>query len=323
MFAGKGFFCILYAENVNELKGVVIMDIVTTGDRSVIDALYEDGRILDIIACGGGNRNAETSGSAIWIVNQRLHHKARTVIGISSGAPTMAYMLGGGSMNDTYVFSDDTSGFKFFNPVRKVPADIEYLERVFRGEESGRRINAHGVLDNVTRYITLLVDSKTSEVIFFEPQTIEEVYEGATYACAMLGMTKEVRIRGRAVHDAAYTEQLLPVSWLMEQDPPPTDILVFAGNHHKENPVESSRLEQAFYNKNGSTVSLEVKNMLKSRNIRFMKAADEAMKRKDVRVLIIWIPEDVRAFGMSRKKALRMIHRGYKTMSELAKARGH
>ncbi len=295
-----------------------------TGDPSVVDAFYREDRRLAIITCAGGNRNAMTSGAFIAIRRRRLAHKPAAFVGVSSGIATNAYLMGNGKATDARVFSHDMTDARMFTLRRlianKYPFDVDYVERVFRGIETCRGIDAARVLTHGSPLYAVLADAESGEAKIFRPETTEEVWQLASYGAAVTGFARPINFKGLHVTDGFFSHEHLPVQWIIEQEKP-TDILVFAGTHYMPSPKQSSRVEQALYGSGLLTATKSVRELLKTRHIRFMKAANGAVTRPDVRVCIVWIPKKLSPLYINKHKSRELIKVGYETIEGLFKQR--
>lgn len=298
--------------------------IVTTGDRSILDAFYDKSRRLTIITCAGGNRNAMTAGAMVSLRQRRLMEQPIAFAGISSGIATNAYFMGGGKAPGVKVFSDDMSDKRMFDIARRLrgqhPFDVDYVERVFRGIETGRGIDADQVLKHRAPLYAVLAHAHTGEAIIVEPHTAEQVWQLASYGAAVTGFARPLTYNGVPVTDGYFTQQQLPVPWLIEQLRP-TDILVFAGMHYEERPRVSPLLERALYTSGLARAPKPIRNLIKTRHIRFMETAAKAVERTDTRVFIVWVSEKLSPVYIDQAKSHQLIKNGYQTMELLFRQR--
>lgn len=301
-------------------------DLVTTGDESVIDAFFSPTSRLGIVACSGGNRSAMTSGCYVNLRRRRLGLKPVAFAGVSSGIPTTAYFIGKGVAPDNKVFIEDTSDKRLFRMSRRLwgqfPFDVDYINRVFRGTETGRGIKAHEVIAHPAPLYSVVGHAETGESLIFRPKTAEDVWKLASYGTAITGFSRRLEYNGLPITDGFFTDQMLPVRWLAERESL-TDVLVFACRHREPDPRETSWFERILYSSGFAPANKTVRELVRTRHIRFASMADQVVNIPGLRVLIVWIPERIPAMKVSQEKARQLVWQGYRTMDMLFERRGY
>jgi len=298
--------------------------LVLTGDESVVDAFYEPSSRLAIVTCAGGNRNAMTSGAFISLRKRRLVNRPDAFAGVSSGIATTAFFMGNGVAPDVKVFSNDMSDKRMFDITRRLkgghPFDVDYVERVFRGIETNRGIRAHNTSKHRSPLYAVLGDAVSGEPIIRKATDGDDVWQLSSYGTAVTGFARPLLYQGKPVTDGYFTNQHLPVEWLVEQEKP-TDILVFAGRDFEPNPRLSHWTEHALYVSGFAPASKPVRELIRTRHVRFMETAERIIALPNVRVLIVWVPEKLSQINIKEDKSRELIRQGYWTMEELFRRR--
>jgi len=314
---------IRYVTSRRMLMGVPI---ITTGDASVIDAFYDTdpNRRLGIVTCAGGNRNAKTAGAFISLRQRKLTDRPDAFAGVSSGIATTGFFMGRGIAPDVKVFSDDMSDRRMFDLRRRFrgryPFDVDYVERVFRGIETGRGIRAHVAVSHGSPLYAVLGDAITGEPIIRKPADAEDLWTLASYGTAVTGFARPLTYQGQAVTDGYFTVQQLPVEWLVENEQL-TDVLVFAGGDYDPQPQLSHWSEHALYASGIASATGPIRDLIRTRNIRFMETADRIVQLPHVRVLMVWVPERLSPLNIKKEKSRALVRLGYQTMEALFRQR--
>jgi predicted patatin/cPLA2 family phospholipase len=301
--------------------------IVTTGNRDVLQAFFDSGRKLGVVACAGGIRNSHLSGAQILLrQRQRDLREPVAVIGVSSGYATRAYYQSGYKATDVRVFSDDmsTDSGRLFKLSRRLlghwPFDIDYVDTVFRHGATGRPIKADRVLAHPTKLYGVLADPETGRGATYLPTTPEEVWDLATVATAVTGFAPPLTFRGRAVTDGYASDMHLPVTELIRLHPEVTDILVFASQHYEKHPRPASAMEVLLYRTGFAVASMAMREMIRTRHLRFMAEAERVIDPAVVdgrRVCIVWLPKAYHPIYVTEAESRDLIRLGYQTMKEL------
>lgn len=298
--------------------------LVTTGDERVVDAFYHPSSRLAVVTCAGVNRNAMTAGAFIYLRKRGLVNRPDAFAGVSSGIATTTFFMGNGKAPDAKVFALDMSDRRMFDISRRLrggyPFDVDYVERVFRGQESQRGIRAHTTIKHRSPLYAVLGDADTGEPIIRQAADGEDVWLLASYGTAVTGFARPLLYQGQSVTDGYFTSQHLPVEWLVDQERP-TDVLVFAGRDFEPSPRLSHWAEHALYVSGFAPASRPVRDLIRTRHIRFMETARRIVCLPNVRVLIVWVPEKLSQININEEKSRALIRLGYRTMEELFKRR--
>jgi hypothetical protein len=186
--------------------------------------------------------------------------------------------------------------------------------------ETNRGIRANGVIAHQAPLYAVLADPNTGHPHIFRPETADDVWLLASYGAAITGFSRPLEYKGLPVTDGYFSTAQLPISWMVQREQP-TDILVFAGSHYINEPKPSSLVEQALYCSGLAKASKPVRELIKTRYMRFMNTAAEAVSRSDVRVCIVWVPEKLSPVKINQHKSRQLIRLGFQTMEALFKQR--
>ncbi len=127
------------------------------GEHSVIDAILEKKRLMDaggehdhirplLIIDGGLMKGVYGGGAVLAFEELGLASVFTSAVGISSGAPTVAYLLSGEVRKSASLFYEECCSRKFLNMWRFWnQVDTFYFDAVFRGV-TGKGIEAKKVL---------------------------------------------------------------------------------------------------------------------------------------------------------------------------------
>ena len=190
---------------------------ILEGDQSVIDAIKEKKRLMDtgkkhdhiqpLLIIGGGMMNVVYGLGATLALEKLGYRQAFTAVaGISCGAPTAAYFIGGNIDAGARVAWEEACSKDFFNPWRwRSIFDFEFCFDVIAGR-TGKPMGIQTVLHSDTQYFVGLSEYETAKPVVFEPQTEDEVYHATCASLAMPGVsTKPVLVNGKRYADGAST----------------------------------------------------------------------------------------------------------------------
>lgn len=305
------------------------MEIITTGDMRVLDAFYDPTRKLALAGCAGGNRGAFNVGLLGYLKRRRLLYVPQAAIGVSSAVATLAYFFGNGKISDGKVFSNDMSDKRMFSLARRLSGkrafDVAYVERVFRGIETNRGIDAEEVCRHPAPLYGVMADAKTGEPIIERLTTPERVWQVSSYATAVSGFAKPSEYEGRLVTDAYFSSAQIPVQALLDREPQVTDVLLFASQHYETLPKFTNRAEMLLHHTGYAPVSKAVREQIRTRHIRFMEEVHRIMDPANVggvRVLVIWIPQKLHPIFIDEAQSRELIRMGYHSMKYLFSERG-
>lgn len=160
-----------------------------------------------------------------------------TIIGISSGAPTAAYFMGGNPRLGTSIYYDECCNGRFLRglslrswlqrPLKTLanPVGIEYLDKVFRGS-TNKPINCEAVFAHCSRLYISVTRQQTADSWMVNACGCDVLHTAINASCAMPGLSSDrFVLLGSEVIDGMVAEPF-PGTFLAALDPQPTHTLV-------------------------------------------------------------------------------------------------
>ena len=190
------------------------------GDPSVIDALKEKkhllltgeehGHIRPLLVICGGLMRGVYGGAAVTILHEEGYGEVfDNIIGISTGAPTAAYFLGGNPrVGNSIYYEECCSGYFlkaaklknwFFHPLAtwRDAMDLEYLNKVFHGS-TGKEINVAGVFKNRTRLHIAVTKEVNAESWYINTCDEKDLHAAVIASCDIPGAnTMQYHVSGQ------------------------------------------------------------------------------------------------------------------------------
>lgn len=162
--------------------------IIPEGDISVLQALsekmwlrlegnskHEQIRPL-LLILGGMMRGVVGAGIANALTKNNFHNAFADVVGISVGAPIGAYMLANMTEAGSSIFYEECSEY-FIEKMRiKRIVDIDYIVKVFRGEEGGgeKKLDVKALIRSSPNFHIGVTDVETGKGKFFNVKYVVE-----------------------------------------------------------------------------------------------------------------------------------------------------
>lgn len=306
------------------------------GNRTVLDAFYNPDARLAVWFGGGGTANVYNAAIAALLTELGLHVAPSIMLtgGASSGACVKGYFRGGVTVEYLKVFTEDLAeNADFWDVMRAArhdlsPLNIPLMKAVFDGS-TGRPMPVAEALAHPARDVVALLDIETAKPVMFERHNALNYTEVRAAACAIPGLAPPITIGNRRYADGDMSRVMLCVDWLMEQEPAPTDVIIFLGHsimRHWQTELSDWLREHVYYNMLLPRhlrvhVTRTVQQLIKGRHRLFLELMQQTLARQDVRVLIVEPPES-KILGHTKAESNELAHRGYNFAWQMFGRRG-
>ena len=198
-------------------------------DQAVIDLMRSrrdkraDNRKLALILPGGGMNGVFSGGVAQALEEYGLSNVFDVIYGYSSGAATAAYLLSGNTKQGSSIYSEDLSGFSFFQPWRPYHwMNMPHMASVMRSIKplDIGRINHARTLLNIQ-----VTDADTGTTRFFSNRDEVDIIDVVVASCTFPGYAEPVALPGGRYCDGGVVD-FMPIDKAIDEGC--TDILVVA-----------------------------------------------------------------------------------------------
>ncbi|MEK7583647.1 MAG: patatin-like phospholipase family protein [Patescibacteria group bacterium] len=179
-----------------------------------------------LIIMSGGMRGASGGGAAIGLHHLGLSDVFDTVLGVSTGAPTAAYFLGGLAHARTGFEVYCEAAQRLIHPFQRPMFDVDGLEEILRSGEKG--INVEAIKKSRSQLYVMVTDRENAGYDCIDTQLpYVDVVTAIKASLAMPGRLygKPVFINGVA-YVAGGVAFPLPHAWIKGRRP--TDLLIIA-----------------------------------------------------------------------------------------------
>ena len=187
---------------------------ILEGDESVIAAIKEKKRLMDageehkhikplLIVDGGLMKGAYGVGAGLVFEEQDYTKVFSNVVGVSSGAPSGAYFVGGNvSVGSSLIYEECCSG-DFIN-FRNLTANTNFIVDVLKGQ-TGKAIKSDAVFGSETNFFVGIAAYEDARPVLVQPRTEEELFAALHASIQMPTMTTEaVYVNGARYVDGGF-----------------------------------------------------------------------------------------------------------------------
>lgn len=189
---------------------------ILEGDMSVVEALKEKKRLMEagkshdhlkiLMICDGGLiKGAYSVGVGLALEELGYISVFSDVVGVSSGAPSVAYFLAGSVHTGGSLIYEECCSKKFMNVWRFWNiVNVDYIVAVLRGA-TGKRLDGEKVLHSKTRIHIGVSVFDTAEPVLIVPRTEEELFDSIRASVLMPHMSRaRAWIRGKRYIDGGF-----------------------------------------------------------------------------------------------------------------------
>lgn len=211
------------------------------GNIGVLKRIHEKQRLLDaddprhetirpaLLIGSGVMRGVYGGGGTIALERAGLNNVFDVVVGVSTGAPLLAYFLAGQAETCGSIYWEECLTPNFFSWGRLLGGpvvDTDWLCEVFRGNISSKGIRQHQVLQSRTAFYTAATHAGTAEGVFLNAKQTPDVVEAIRASIALPGLSRgKVDIAEKSYVDGAGALPFPAPKMIREFAP--TDLLVF------------------------------------------------------------------------------------------------
>lgn len=313
------------------------------GSPNVFKRLEEKRRLLEaglphnhirpiLIILGGGLRGAFSAGAVCALKDAGYIHPTNpaldtfdAVIGSSTGAPVAACFLGGNLPVGATVYHEECVDRPFFSLSRyatgKGPAaDVQYLCRVFRGEEGRKPLNQSRIYASRSKFFTAATRVESGKIELLDAKkTHPDVVEAVHISIAIPGLYKpHVEHKGVRYTDGGFGHPY-PIDTILKKFPRATDVVVVSNTAEKVAVSAPSVAEKIVVSR---LVSEPVRSLFLSKHTLFNEALSKVRRDRARNYLTLWPANGLNALRESRgrlEKASRDAERAVSSAIEKAR----
>lgn len=303
------------------------------GDRDVLRNLFRkrdylaigDGRHAQyrtlILVLSGALRGVYGGGQVIALEEAGLRQVFDVAVGISTGAPTLAYFLAGQSRMGATIYHDECTSTHFISRARllrgvvtrEYAVDVDYLERVFTGAVSSKKLEIETLMRARTKYYIGATDGETGQARLFHPDSASSIVDAMKASLALPGLGHgNVQIEGRRYLDGALALPF-PAEKVIKRFRP-TDLLVLANRSAEYTERSVGFLSDMIFLRKYPDA---VRKTLKDREAVFARELSFLRGQQESRVAILWGDQSVRTFESNKKKLVHAKEKAIRHLKEL------
>lgn len=270
---------------------------ILEGDMSVVRALKEKKRLMEIgqphdhlkilLICDGGLIKAAYSvGVGLALEELGYTNVFSDVVGVSSGAPSAAYLLGGNiNVGSTLVY-DECCSRQFLSRWRFwAPVDTNFIIDVLRGT-TGKSLKIKEIFASPSRLHIGVSDFETAEPKLISPTSASELYESIRASILLPSVARgKVFLNGRRYFDGGVSEPHIISEAVAEIDF--THALILTSQNHNDNQVslfEKLVCSTIFRHRISAKGLLAFNNRKKARQ----EALAKLFENKNIQSLLVW-----------------------------------
>ena len=192
--------------------------------------MVKDVRLV-LICAGGLMRGAYCAGFVNALYDEGFNDIFHSAIGISAGAPTIAYYLAGEQRIGSTIYFEECTTPAFLSFVRlRNMLSIKYLSETFQGY-TGKALSTQKVIDSPVNFVTIVTSDK-GEALYVKPTDHQEVHEAIAGSCALPLICNEQHIlNGKRVYDGGVADSM-PYDYV-KKEIDPTHVLIIANRPAK------------------------------------------------------------------------------------------
>lgn len=268
-----------------------------------------------LIALWGTMRGVYGGGQVIALEQAGLTDMFDTVIGVSTGAPILAYFLAGQSELGTSIYCEECTTEAFMS-LRELKIDVGYLASIFRGDIGAKPLDQDAVRASRSRFLAGVTCANAGTGEFLEVRRASpDPVQALIASIALPGFTEPVELNGRTYLDGGGG---MPFPLFESLDRfAPTDVLVLANRPRREK-MAYTLIRDLATKIATRGLELPVRNAYATRHARFAKEVS-AFRSGAYRtnIGIIWTDDEVGPYERQPAKLLAARDRAHNHMTRL------
>ncbi len=253
----------------------------------------DDGERPSLFVLGGMLRGAYGAGSLLALDEAGLRNAFESALGISTGAPSLAYFLAGQPERVDIYYEEGTNPnlFDYWGPFKgRHIINTRFLADLLRGTFGKKKLDTGKMCESSTRLYVPLAEYETAKLHMCELHETKDPVEAIHAAISMPFFSHPVDIDGTAYVDGGVTDPF-PLQQMIEREHP-TCILVLAnsprGWHYPWAYLVARFISRFFL---PSVLSARMEKAFVSYHELF-----EELRKSNIPYLIIWGDTEVGAF---------------------------
>jgi predicted patatin/cPLA2 family phospholipase len=255
-----------------------------------------------LLVLGGTMRGVYAGGGVIALREYFLQNAFSAVVGVSTGAPGVAYFASGDPKMGTSIYLEECLSKNFINFWKilqnKSIVNISYINDVFRGKISGseyKKLNIENIKNSKTKVFTAMTNYETGEGELVNILDLDDPVSGIQASTAIPILYKESvflqneKIKGKTRYLDGMIGAVFPVQQIFT-DLKPTSLLVFA-NRSKE--FKNVWYEDFFHKIVSYFLPKNLRHKYINSHIEFDENLEFLRKQKEIPYTIIWTDDSV------------------------------
>lgn len=227
----------------------------------------------------------------------------KTVVGISTGAPTAAYFLAGQAKIGTTIYSEECINGNFINlrnilNKTKSAADIGYLCDIFRNSPN-KKINIQRLKENPTKMLIGVTNFQTGKGKLIDAKNLQDPILALQASAAIPILYKDkVMVDGVQYLDGALTESF-PVEEIIKSERP-TSILVFA---NKSKSFKDTFVRKLFLKGVGLLFPKSLRDGVNLEHVHFSRQL-RILRNSRIPYTIVWTDDSIDTLEKDKNKII-------------------
>lgn len=271
---------------------------------------HQDYRPL-LLILSGTNRGAYGSGQISALQDHGLEHVFDTAVGVSTGAPTVGYLLAKQSPLGASIYCEECTSPDFIS-LRRMRVNLDYIASVFR--EGKKELDQEAVRSARTNFFVATTCAHTGKGVLLDAKSVEpDIVHAIRASIAIPGLGgPPVDVSGKLYTDGAGALPL-PIRSVIKQFNP-TDIVVLANRPEK---MGEGPLRDIVFRRATAKYPKEVQDAFLTMTERFEEELAHLRTVFEGRYAILWCDEDVGTFERKSEKLRAAVSRAQAHLHDL------
>jgi predicted patatin/cPLA2 family phospholipase len=272
-----------------------------------------------LLILSGTMRGVYGGGQVIALERFGLTRAFDVAVGISTGAPTVAYFLAKQAVVGTSIYCKECTTNRFIS-VPRLTVDVDYIADVLRGVGSPKGLDQQAIYASRSQFFVGVTCAETGEAVLIDAKTdTSDVVHAIRASIAIPGLTRgPVMLGGKPYLDGVGAHPL-PIRLLLERFQP-TDILVCANGPVNE---RGRRLERLAWLLMTAKNPPAVQTAFTTRATRFTNELEYLRTQEHCRFAVLWSDDRIGHLTQKPHELSAAAQRAEQHLSELLdEARG-
>lgn len=299
---------------------------ILEGDTSVVSAIKEKKRLMDagethdhlkiLCICDGGLiKGAYSVGVGIALEELGYTNVFTSLVGVSSGAVSVAYFLGGNTYQGGTLIYGECCSKRFFNPWQFwAPVDTNYIIDVLRGV-TNKPLELQKIFSSPTKLFIGVSDFDTAKPKLIQPSTEAELLTSIQASMLLPSVARQkVFLNGKRYFDGGVAYPHIIQEAVNSIDF--THVLILTSQNYKEEKVSKFEMlicSTVFRHRISKRGLFAFNNRRRARR----EALDTLSKNSNVSTLLVWGDGSIGGTERNSEKVKGVVERSRKWWLEI------